>query len=348
MRLAHEGKTFSTCLSRCDLTIEHAEYLSEFERKGVPTVSPPPSFILKEFCTLRTDIIVSEATNVADKAFEKSSLASTAKAKERALAAGILKLREITQGLKKRSVVSHLENKLRQEIHRVTLEGYLEAARKAEFKGNVKKAIDQYQEALFFMRNDDINDTQQQSSIRQIEAKLEDLSVNSFVQSKAVARKVSPLEGTLSADLAKKVDDLVRVFGETPVMAEKERTRLADKFTRAAITKVLDEGITYGQASGAPSFLNQDEDSFRTFIKEVDQNLDWQCDTVAAAFDRFWETGEVPAPHYPMRIAVLLRKAKDFDRERQFLAAWCKHFPSGNGRTFGKLLERAKKVGAIE
>ena len=73
----------------------------------------------------------------------------------------------------------------------------------------------------------------------------------------------------------------------------------------------------------------------------------WQCDTVAAGFERFQKTGEVPAPHYPMRIAILLRKARDFDRERQFLQVWCRHFPSGNGVTYGKLVERARKTGAI-
>ena len=102
-------------------------------------------------------------------------MASTANAKERALAAGVIKLREVTQDLKKASLVKPMEEKLRQEIHRVTLDGYLEAARKAEFKGNTKRAIDQYQEALYFIRNADIDDAQQQSSIREIEDKLEEL-----------------------------------------------------------------------------------------------------------------------------------------------------------------------------
>ena len=176
MRLADKGKTFGTRLSRCELVIEHAAYLLEFEQKGVPTVSPSPSYILDEFRDLRTQIIVSEAESVVEKAFEKSNLASTSSAKERALSAGVLKLREVTQGLEERSLVHPLEEKLRQQMHHVTLDGYLGAARKAEFKGNIKKAIDQYQEALYFIRNDDVDDAQQQSSIREIEAKLEELS----------------------------------------------------------------------------------------------------------------------------------------------------------------------------
>jgi len=38
-----------------------------------------------------------------------------------------------------------------------------------------KKAIGQYQEALFFIKNDDIPDSQQANEIREIEAKIEEL-----------------------------------------------------------------------------------------------------------------------------------------------------------------------------
>lgn len=175
MRLVREGKTFGTRLSRCDLVIEHAEHLAKFERKGVPTVSPSPSTIVAEYRELRTRLILEEAERVAEKAREKASIASTPKAKERALAAGILKVREVAETLEDPSGVASLEQRLRREIHRVTLDGYLEAARKAEFKGNVKKAVDQYKEALFFIRNDDIDDTQQQSEMNEIEAKLKEL-----------------------------------------------------------------------------------------------------------------------------------------------------------------------------
>ena len=175
MRLAHEGKTHGTRLSRCELAIEHAEFLLEFERKDVATVSPSPSSILRQYQNFRIEIIVAEASDVSKKAFEKSSLATTAKSKERILAAAVLKVREVGQSLEERSYVASLELKLRREIHRVTLDGYLDAARKAEFKGNIKKAIDQFQEALFFIRNDDIDDAQQQLEIRDLEAKLEEL-----------------------------------------------------------------------------------------------------------------------------------------------------------------------------
>ncbi|MDF2096396.1 hypothetical protein [Aquibaculum arenosum] len=160
-------------------------------------------------------------------------------------------------------------------------------------------------------------------------------------------RKALVSDSQLSSDLARKVDELIRLFADKPVMDENERELLYRQTTRATTAKMLDEGITYGQASGAPEFLNQDEESFRIFMKQADQDLGWQCDTVTDSFNRYLETGEIPAPHYPMRIAILLRKAKDFDREKRFLEVWCKHFPSGNGATYTRLVERAKKSGAI-
>ena len=305
IRLAKEGKSFSTRLSRCELAIEHAEYMVQFDVKGVPTVSPSPSHLLDEFRAHRTALIVDEAKSITDNAFEKSSRASTGKAKERVLSSSILKVRNLAQLLEGDNSINTMEKKLRQEIQSL------------------------------------------RSKAERISSESKFSGKNSIEQAGRASRAGSALQSSPPPELANKVDGVIQLFIETPVMDQKRRKRLADRFIRTAVTKMVDEGKTYGQASGAPDFFNQDEKSFRAFIKQTDQDLDWQCDTVAAAFERFQETGEVPAPHYPMRIAVLLRKAKDLNRERQFLSAWCNHFPSGNGATYGKLLARAKKVGAI-
>lgn len=175
LRLAREGKTFATRLSRCDLLLEHAEDLLQYEKKGIPTLSPSPSEILSEFRGYRDELILEEANNVAQKAKAKSEVASTTTAKHNALASGLLKAQEIIQNNSKSSIGDELERELKALMHNVKLDGFLEAAKKAEFKGNKKKAIDQYQEALFFIRNDDVPDNQQRSKIGQIEAKLKEL-----------------------------------------------------------------------------------------------------------------------------------------------------------------------------
>lgn len=151
---------------------------------------------------------------------------------------------------------------------------------------------------------------------------------------------------TLPDELARKVDDLIALFESAPVLSDEDRSRLSRQASRKASAKMIEEGTTFGEASGGPAFLNQDEESFRAFLKSVDQDLGWQCNTVAETFKKHQQDGMIPPPYYPTRVIVLLRKANDLERERRFLAAWCRHFPKGNGVKYQKLVERAKEVGA--
>lgn len=180
--------------------------------------------------------------------------------------------------------------------------------------------------------------------------KLEELErkVRARIQLKQALRppKKPPVSASqLTPEIARIVDALIGLFEKASPLRPEEREA---KFRRAindADANMLDNGISFNRASGGPEFLNQDESSFRAFIKEVDHDLGWQCRTVSDAFERYLKIGEMPAPHFPMRVAILLRKAKDFDREKRFLAGWCKHFPKGNGVKYGQLVERAKKAG---
>lgn len=151
----------------------------------------------------------------------------------------------------------------------------------------------------------------------------------------------------LPSNLAERVDCLIRLIADGPVITVEEQERLNRAFRLAAAAKRMNEGLAFGHASGAPDFLNQDEASFHRFMKQADQDLSWQCDTVTDAFEPFWQSGDIPAPHYPMRITILLRKAKDFDREKAFLIAWCMHFSFSNGVTYDKLVQRAHEIGAL-
>ncbi|NLE21927.1 MAG: hypothetical protein GX624_03990 [Actinobacteria bacterium] len=67
------------------------------------------------------------------------------------------------------------EAEARAAVHGAKLGGFIEAAEKAEFKGNKKRALDQYQEALYFLKTDDIADDSQASEIARIAAKVEKL-----------------------------------------------------------------------------------------------------------------------------------------------------------------------------
>ena len=175
LKLARQGKTFLTRLSRCDLLLEHAEHLLQYEQKGIPTLAPLPSEILSDFKPYRDDLILEEAHQAAKKAKAKAQVAATTTSKHNALGSGLLKVKEIMQNSSDPSIGETIELELKSLIHKAKLDGFLEAARKAEFKGNKKKAIDQYQEALYFIRNDDVPDDQQSQYIEEIESKLKGL-----------------------------------------------------------------------------------------------------------------------------------------------------------------------------
>lgn len=176
MQLAREGKTFKTRLSCCELVLEHSKALENYESKGIPTINPPPSQIVREYSAYRDDLIIEEANKVAEKAIGKAEVATTHRGRESALASGLLKVREINCFLNDVSKGKGLESKLQELIHKAKLDGFLDAARKAEFKGQMKKAIDQYQEALYFILHDDIPDELQKGEIAEIDAKIKTLS----------------------------------------------------------------------------------------------------------------------------------------------------------------------------
>ncbi|MEI4489619.1 hypothetical protein WAF00_03055 [Mameliella alba] len=56
------------------------------------------------------------------------------------------------------------------------------------------------------------------------------------------------------------------------------------------------------------------------------QNFPENLQLCIAMFERYQRTGERPAPAYPTRVEVLLRKAKRRDLFEQFNAAWDRHF----------------------
>jgi hypothetical protein len=175
IRLVDEGKTAKTRLSRCDLLLEHAEHLMKYERKGIPTISPEPSKLRAEYGDRRDQIIVEEIDELVEKAQEKARLATTPRAKVTALNSGLLKVQEIGKDLREPDRLRGAQTTLRTAAYRAELDGYLEAARKAEFKGNVKKALDQYKEALYLLKTDDICDDIQASEIAEIETEIRKL-----------------------------------------------------------------------------------------------------------------------------------------------------------------------------
>ncbi|KAB2679640.1 hypothetical protein F9K85_01595 [Brucella tritici] len=157
---------------------------------------------------------------------------------------------------------------------------------------------------------------------------------------------VSPAKSSAddAAALAR-LDTLTMFLKSEAIVAPQQLDKLRKAQSRKTVSRMMETGDTYGQASGAPVFLNQHEGDFRVHLQSIDNDLSAQIDIVDKACRSFFETGEVPAPYYPWRIAVILSKRKMKDREREFLAGWCRHFSFGIGGRYGDLVRRAEKLG---
>ncbi len=175
INLIEKSKITKTKVSRCDTLLEHAGALAEYERKGIPTLQPLPSQFITEYTAQRDNIICDGVTAEVDKALAKAELATSSRTSVGEANKALLKIRDAKEELEDPSRLDTLEARVKTFSHETQLNTFIEAARKAEFKGQKKKAIDQYQEALFFLKNDDIDDELQGREISKLEKKIAEL-----------------------------------------------------------------------------------------------------------------------------------------------------------------------------
>ena len=148
----------------------------------------------------------------------------------------------------------------------------------------------------------------------------------------------------LSPDSIKAIDGLISKFNALPVLTKADLERKEQNYRDDTWRRLLN-GEEYHEAIETPSMYRQSRELFQTTIQDTNNNLEWQCATVSVAFDRYERIAETPAPYFAWRIAVILRKAKDSERELAFLKAWCRHFKNAkNGRRFDDLVDRLVKL----
>lgn len=174
-RLMREGKTAATRLGRCDDAIRELGQILLFEQRGIRIYDKPMSSLIETVVNYRNVIVVEELQRLADTAVAKADSALTTAAKVNALTRALLKGRELASNCSDKQLRDQILIQIRDRIHETKLNGFVEAAEKAAFKGNSKRAIDQLQEALFFLRNDAVTDELQRERIEKVEARIRDL-----------------------------------------------------------------------------------------------------------------------------------------------------------------------------
>lgn len=142
-----------------------------------------------------------------------------------------------------------------------------------------------------------------------------------------------------------RLDTLTAFLKDEPNLSAKQLERLRKVHSREIVSRMLETGEAFGRASGAPAFLSMPEADFRAHLRSIDNDLTALLEIVDKGCRSYFDTGEIPAPDYPWRVAVILSKLKMKEKEREFLAGWCRHFAHGIGARYGELVKRAEKLG---
>lgn len=137
---------------------------------------------------------------------------------------------------------------------------------------------------------------------------------------------------------------LIDCMEGTPPLSSEDASRLHREHWQRVLPVMLEDGKNYGEASGgALSFLHNPDS--REYIRSIAQDLDAHVGIVSDSFRDYLATAEIPAPHYALRVCIILKRGQRRDLELRFLRAWAKHFDGrGVGVTYGKLADRFAKL----
>lgn len=161
-------------LALYDEMIVAAEALQALEQRGEATISPPPSEILPGFRREREELIRAEIEAIARKAMAAAE-AEVVEKRAAIVQKAVQKAAE-WEGLLPEGQVAQPVAELKALLHVARLEAMVEEARRYEFKGESKRALDLYQEALYMVLNDEVPDEQQQEEIAALDGKIRALS----------------------------------------------------------------------------------------------------------------------------------------------------------------------------
>ena len=171
-KLVNTSKKFETRLGRCDDIVIAAQRLLQFEERGIAMLNVPPSKIIAQALDRKNTLVVEYARELCDDAKRKALTATSSKARAATFTKALVAARNLAVLAGGTPEIHAAITLLGDDVHRATFESFVEEAKKAEFKGNKKRALDQYLEALYFLRTDDLDDILQAEKISGLEKRI--------------------------------------------------------------------------------------------------------------------------------------------------------------------------------
>lgn len=170
MELFNTSTDFKARLTNIDKAIEALKQM-----EGVMSGKEHASKNLPKLLSLKQALTYSDIKEQYEAAMNKAkeSKLLLAKVKYATSAQAIIK-EGLNLGVEEKTLSKEIEE-ANNFINSIQYDEYLTKAKKEEEKGNIKKAIDQYQVALYFLKTSDMEDKDNGSLITEIEEKIQQL-----------------------------------------------------------------------------------------------------------------------------------------------------------------------------
>jgi len=177
VKLVNTSRKADTRLSRAKLVLEKvADMRALAEQFGVLDYHGSALSSQKEEIEQKLqEITTSEIEHLKDEAIKKSEMGTTLRGKTGPYAKYAEKIEKLEEYISDKSILIMEREWAKNQIRKLEVEELKKGAEKAAFKGDKKKAIDKYKDALFHIKTDEIPDEQQANEIEKIESRIREL-----------------------------------------------------------------------------------------------------------------------------------------------------------------------------
>jgi hypothetical protein len=170
------GKSLKVKLAQCDVATSSTSRLAEFAALGIPIGKNDYPAMLENVQRVRDQVVSVEADAIIEKAKLQSGAAATVSGKSSAFRSALSKLFELQRLVTDESLIQSRIQTVQFENNKIQINGIVEKARRSEFKGEWEQALEQYQDALFHVKNDPVDDFFQSGVIHELEHKIAEIS----------------------------------------------------------------------------------------------------------------------------------------------------------------------------
>jgi len=178
IEIINKSKKLDTKLSRLELIEEKYKELLVYENAGINPSDKLPSKALEEIAGLRDDIIIEHFEEKLKELRPRieSELSATRKINLLTkLHSDFLKHKDLISLGSNKAKAARFEKLLKLLISKYEYEKLVEKAKKSEFKGQKKSALNAYYDALYYLKNNQIEDELEIDKINFVKNKISEL-----------------------------------------------------------------------------------------------------------------------------------------------------------------------------